>query len=87
MMGNNKKAVKETLRKHIMSVAPGLLLTLDVYSLRMYGNKFVDICVENVEKCGNVIKEACKDRIMTDIMLKILVKKGLRAQEENLAKK
>ena len=87
MVSNNNEMMKEALRRHIMSVAPGLLLTLDVYSLRMYGSKFVDICVEDMEKCGNVIKEACKDRIMTDIMLNILVKKRLRAQEEDITKK
>ncbi len=87
MVGNNDKTLKEALRKHIMSVAPGLLLTLDVYSLRMYGSKFVDICVKDMEKCGDIVREACKDKIMADIMVNILIKKQMESSEKNMTKK
>lgn len=83
MSREGKEALKTELRKHIASVAPGLLLSLDVYSLKMYGSRFVDVCVEDLEKCGSVLSEACKDKVVTEILLSVLIKKHLSSRESS----
>jgi hypothetical protein len=69
--------LKEKLRKHAVNVAPGLLLTLNIYSTKLFGRGFEDLCVEDMEKCKEVMRVACRDETVANMMFNVLIKKIL----------
>ena len=70
--------LKAKLRRHATNVAPGLLLTLNIYSMKLFGEGFEDVCVKDMDKCREVMRAACKDRTVADMMFNVLIKKILQ---------
>lgn len=77
-----KKELRRRLREHIIKSVPGLLIALDVYSVKMFGKEFIDICLEDLNRAHEVLLAATGgDEELTDRIMRILVLKALKEEQ------
>ncbi len=75
--------LRRRLRDHIIRSVPGLLIALDVYSLKMFGKEFIDVCLEDLNRAHEVLLAATGgDEELTDRMMRILILRVLREEHK-----
>ncbi len=83
-LGEDLGKVKERIRRHIMSVAPGMMLALDMYSMKECGRRFLDLCVTDKERAARIVRKVSGDEVMARILIEVLINKPLGGGPEKL---